>query len=266
MDSQEQTNKRKVIIEEVKSLGFIILIALIIRTFVVEPFYVPSTSMNNTLLPGDYIFSTKYSYGYSRYSMLFVNPNFWHGRALAQEPERGDIIIFRPPHKMDLRYIKRLIGLPGDKVQLVNNVVYINDKPIPREYVDTFTNKEGVSYKRFLETLPNGVKYYTLNLIDNSKNIAGFPWRYRNTEVFYVPEGKYFFLGDNRDESGDSRADLGYVPFENFIAKAQFIFFSTGEWLWLNSASIMEQVKQVPRWLASIRLERMFRTVYGLKK
>lgn len=262
MTTEIKSNKTTVL-EEIKSLGFIVLIAILIRTFIVEPFFIPSGSMKDTLLPGDYIFSTKYSYGYSKYSMLFVHPNFWHGRVLTQMPERGDIVIFRPPHRMDMRYIKRLIGMPGDKVQLINDVVYINNVPLEHKYIETFTDNKGVSYKRYLEKLPNGLEYYVLNLV-NQKSTFGLSLRYNNTEVFYVPEGQYFFLGDNRDESGDSRVDLGFVPFENFIAKAQFIFFSTGELLWLDSSTFMEQIKQVYHWITSIRFNRLFHIVYNL--
>lgn len=262
MDADTKSNKTT-ILEEAKSLGYIVLIAIIIRTLIVEPFFIPTGSMKDTLLNYDYIFSTKYSYGYSKYSMLFVHPNFWHGRVLEQKPERGDIVIFRPPHKMDLRYIKRLIGLPGDKIQLINDVVYINDIALEHKYIETFTDRNGVSYKRYLEKLPNGLEYYVLNLVHH-KNKLGLSLRYNNTKVFYVPEGHYFFLGDNRDESADSRVDLGFVPFENFIAKAQFIFFSTGELLWLDSPTFIEQIKQVYYWVTSVRFNRLFKTVYSL--
>ena len=250
--------------EEIKSFAFIILIALMIRTLIIEPFYIPSTSMKDTLLPGDYIFSTKYSYGYSRYSMLFIHPNFWKDRFLGHEPERGDIIIFRPPHASHMRYIKRLIGVPGDKIQLINDVVYLNDKPLRRDYIDTITDDDG-TYKQYAETLPNGVKYHVLQLIDNSDK-ALIRKRYSNTEIFYVPQNHYFFMGDNRDQSGDSRAEMGFVPFENFIAKAQFIFFSTGKELWLESGSAVDQALQVYHWITSVRPGRLLQNVYHTKE
>ncbi|MES2214649.1 MAG: signal peptidase I [Pseudomonadota bacterium] len=254
-------NKKAVIIAETKSFAFIILIALLIRTLIVEPFFIPSSSLKDTLLVGDYLFSTKYSYGYSRYSMLFVNPTFWKGRVLAKDPEPGDIIIFRPPHAMHMRYIKRLIGMPGDKVQLINNIVYLNDKPLKREYVGEITDQDG-AYKKYMETLPNGIKYNVLQLADLKGSIRD--GRYSNTQVFYVPDGQYFFMGDNRDQSGDSRAELGFVPFENFIAKAQFIFFSASEYLWRDSGGVLDQISQVYYWIKSIRLHRIFRSVYAL--
>ncbi len=163
---------------------------------------------------------------------------------------------------MDERWIKRLIGVPGDKIQIINNVVYINDKPLKRDYVSELVDGEEV-YKKYIETLHNGVKYNVLQL--SSTHQAVMHGKYSNTEVFYVPEGKYFFMGDNRDQSRDSRADLGFVPFENFIAKAQFMFFSTGKLLWLNTGGIIDQLLQVYHWLGSIRFDRIFRSVYSMQ-
>ena len=246
---------------EVKSLSFILFIALIIRIFVVEPFFIPSSSMKDTLFEGDYVFASKYDYGFSKYSMLFVNPDFIKGRIFAKAPERGDVIIFRPPHNMEQRYIKRLIGLPGDKVQLKNSVLYINGVAVPRDEVGTFEDKEG-SYVKYVETLPNGIKYHILQL-QNKPHDEIFQMA-NNTIEFVVPEGEYFFLGDNRDQSGDSRFQLGFVPFANFIAKARFFYFSTSERLWLESSATVDQIKQVYYWLASLRLHRFFNNVYSL--
>jgi signal peptidase I len=255
-----EQKKKMDLIKEGKSLAFIIFIALLIRTLVIEPFFIPSSSMNNTLREGDYIFSTKYSYGYSKHSLLFFTPDSLPGRILASEPKRGDIVIFRPPHAMHMRYIKRLIGMPGDKIQLRNSIVYINDEPLKREYLADLKNSDGWSSKQYKETLPNDVEYKILQVIDSgNKSIAKF----NNTPVFNVPEGQYFFMGDNRDNSNDSRADLGFVPFENFIAKAQFIFFSQGEYLWLFDSGIKEQIAQVYYWLKSVRGHRIFKSVYS---
>lgn len=246
---------------EVKSLSFILLIALVIRIFVVEPFYIPSSSMKDTLFEGDYVFASKYDYGFSKYSMLFINPDFIKGRLMAKAPERGDIIIFRPPHDMNNRYIKRLIAMPGDKVQLKNSLLYINDILVPREEIGHFEDKEG-SYIRYIETLPNGLKYHILQL----KNAPNNEMHHmaNNTTEFVVPEGQYFFLGDNRDQSGDSRFQLGFVPFENFVAKARFFYFSSDNQLWLESSTVIEQIKQVYYWLSSLRLSRFFKNVYSL--
>ena len=260
MAIQENTNtKHTTLKEEAKSLLFVAFIAIMIRTLIMEPFFIPSGSMRDTLREGDYVFATKYSYGYSKYSFLFITPEFMKGRVLESKPERGDIIIFRPPHKMDMRFIKRLIGLPGDKVQMISGVLYINDKAIDREFVGKVTNENGDEYKRYIEILPNGVKYYAQYA--TSKMRAGLS---DNTPVFNVPEGEYFFMGDNRNESDDSRANLGFVPSENLIAKAQFIFFSTKEWLWLGKGDMTDQLAQVPKWLGSMRWSRFFKSVYGL--
>ncbi|MCC8415953.1 MAG: signal peptidase I [Rickettsia endosymbiont of Gnoriste bilineata] len=251
------TNK-KTPIQEFVSFIFVIFLALMIRFFVMENFFVPTGSMKATVLENDYIFSTKYSYGYSNYSLPF-SPNIFNDRILASQPQRGDIVVFRPPNNMDIRYIKRLIGLPGDKIQLINDVVYINDKAIDRTEVGTYTSEQGRSYIKYKEILPNGVNYFSYKLKQNDRLLAN---QYGNTEIFYVPEGKYFFLGDNRDESNDSRIELGFVPFKNFIAKGQFIYFSTKEKLWQSDIGIINQIFRVGTWLASIRFNRLFTSLY----
>ena len=240
------------------SLFYVVIFALVIRVFLVELFFVPTGSMKFTILEGDYIFSTKYSYGYSRHSFPFSPPIF-NDRILATQPERGDIVIFRPPHRMDMRYIKRLIGLPGDKIKLTNDVVYINDKPIKREEAGETVSEHNHIYKKYKETLPNGVSYNAYTLANND-----IPHRFSNTETFYVPKDKYFFLGDNRDESNDSRIDLGFVPFENFIAKSQFILFSTKEFLWLDGGNITQIFTRLWTWVSNVRWNRMFTNIYSL--
>ncbi|WP_425360585.1 MULTISPECIES: signal peptidase I [unclassified Candidatus Tisiphia] len=254
------TNK-KTPIQEFSSFIFVIFLALMIRFFVMELFFVPTGSMKATVLEHDYIFATKYSYGYSNYSFPFY-PNIFNGRILASPPQRGDIIVFRPPNNMDIRYIKRLIGLPGDKIQLINDVVYINDKAIDRTEVETYTSEQGRNYIKYKEILPNGINYFSYKLKQDNHLLKN---QYGNTEIFYVPEGKYFFLGDNRDESNDSRIDLGFVPFQNFIAKGQFIIFSTKEQLWHSDIGIINQILRVGTWLASIRFNRLFTSLYADK-
>lgn len=250
--------EKKSQIKEFTSFIFVIILALMIRTFVLELFFVPTPSMKATILENDYIFSTKYSYGYSKYSLPF-SPNIISGRILASPPERGDIIIFRPPHRMDIRYVKRLIGMPGDKVQLINDVVYINDKAIERAEIGTYVSEKGKNYIKYKEILPNGVSYFSYKLQQHNPSLAN---PYGNTPIFYVPQDHYFFLGDNRDESGDSRVDLGFVPFENFIAKGQFIIFSTKEKLWNNDIGIVKQILRIGTWIASIRFDRLFMYLY----
>lgn len=203
--------------ETVKVVVQALLLALIIRTFLFQPFSIPSGSMMPTLLVGDYLFVSKWSYGFSKYSIPFSPPLF-EGRLLGSAPDRGDVVVFRKPREEDTDYIKRLIGLPGDRIQVRDGVLSINGKPVPREAVGEFVADDGTTVPQYRETLPNGVSYLTLDLSPSS---AG-----DNTREFVVPDGHYFMMGDNRDNSLDSRFDVGYVPFENLVGKAQVIFFS----------------------------------------
>jgi signal peptidase I len=250
-----EPEKKSNSLEEAKSLFYVGMIALAIRIFILELYFVPTGSMKATILENDYIFSTKYSYGYSKYSFPF-SPNIFEGRIFPSQPERGDIVIFRPPNNMDIRYVKRLIGLPGDKIQLINDVIYINDRPVERSEIGEFQDVSGQLYKKYKETLPNNVSYYSYKLVRVSQTN-----HYSNTEIFYVPSGKYFFLGDNRDESLDSRVGLGFVPFENFISKGQFVLFSTQEILWRDDKDVGENIVRFWLWLKSIRFNRIFKSL-----
>jgi signal peptidase I len=236
------------IAETVRVIFHALIIALIIRTFLFQPFNIPSGSMKETLLVGDYLFVSKYTYGYSRYSIPFSPPLF-SGRIWAGNPERGDIVVFRLPRDDSTDYIKRVIGLPGDKIQMIDGVLHINGEPVKRERIDDFIeNEEGrtTRVKRWRETLPNGVSYTTLDLIDK-----GF---YDDTQVYEVPPGQYFMMGDNRDNSTDSRvlSQVGYVPFQNIVGKAQIIFFSIHEG---------ERAWELWRWPWSVRWNRLFTIV-----
>ncbi len=243
---------------EVLSLLFVIMLALAVRTFILELFYVPTGSMKATILEGDYIFSTKYNYGYSIYSIPF-NPDIFEDRIFANTPERGDVIIMRPPHDMKERYIKRLFGLPGDKIQIIDDLIYINDEPIKRVEVGSYVDEEGINFRKFKETLPNGSSYFSYKMKYQSSKVTV---DHSNFAPYVVEPGRYFFIGDNRDNSGDSRYQLGTVPFKNFIAKGRFVLFSTEQALWDSNESFFGQIKRVGTWFMSIRFSRFFNSLY----
>ena len=216
------TNKSHGFWELVKTIVYAVLIAIAVRTFLFEPFSIPSGSMIPTLLVGDYLFVSKYSYGYSRYSLPLGLPLF-SGRLLASPPERGDVVVFKLPTDNSTDYIKRVIGLPGDRVQLRSGIVYINDEPVRRQPLGKYVLGNGSAAQTlqlYKEILPNGRAHEIIEVSDNGP--------FDNTGVYTVPEGHYFLMGDNRDSSRDSRflGEVGYVPLENLIGKAQVIFFS----------------------------------------
>jgi signal peptidase I len=236
------------IAETIKVIFHALIIALVIRTFLFQPFNIPSGSMKATLLVNDYLFVSKYSYGFSQFSFPLSLPIF-NGRILGSEPNRGDVVVFRLPKDTSTDYIKRVIGLPGDRIQVIDGVVNINGVPVKRERADDFVETEEgprpQNIKRWRETLPNGVSYYTLDLVDN-----GFA---DNTQIYNVPPGEYFMMGDNRDNSTDSRfSQVGTVPFENLVGRAQLIFFSVYEG---------ERAYEFWRWPISVRWSRLFTIV-----
>ena len=227
-----------------KTVVYAILIALVIRTFLFEPFNIPSGSMEPTLLIGDYLFVAKFSYGYSRYSLPF-GPDLFSGRIMESTPKRGDVIVFkfRRPHP-DLDYIKRMIGLPGDHIQMKEGILYINDVAVVRDKIDDYVDEQaGSRTLQYIETLPNGVKHHIIEEQGDTGSLD-------NTDVFIVPPGHYFMMGDNRDNSADSRtSEVGYVPAENLVGKAEIIFFSTdGTAHWW----------EVWKWPFAVRYSRLF--------
>jgi signal peptidase I len=231
--------------ETVKIVIQALLLALIVRTFLFQPFNIPSGSMKSTLLVGDYLFVSKYAYGYSRYSLPF-GPDLFSGRIWAAEPERGDVVVFKLPRDNSTDYIKRVIGLPGDQIQVTHGVLYINGKAVERDKVDQWVDDDGIRYDRYRETLPNGVSYLTLDREPDGPE--------DNTQVYEVPEDHFFMMGDNRDNSTDSRvlSAVGYVPFENLVGRAEVIFFSVGDG---------SPAWQFWRWPWTVRWDRMFTTV-----
>jgi signal peptidase I len=223
-------------VETVKTLAYAGLIALGVRTIAVEPFNIPSGSMIPTLLVGDFLFVSKYSYGYSRYSIPFSPPIFgWtkDGRILDSLPKRGDVVVFRYTKDTTVDYVKRVIGLPGDHIQVKGGHLFINGAEAPREALGDYEvpdNRSGtrILAKEYRETLPNGVKHDILKYSDEEHLDLGSEVDANNTTEYVVPDGELFMMGDNRDDSSDSRFmnDLGYVPVENLVGRAQFIFFS----------------------------------------
>ena len=239
--------------ETVKVVVQALLIALVVRTFLFQPFNIPSGSLIPTLLIGDYLFVSKYSYGYSKFSFP-LSPNLFSGRIVGTPPKRGDVAVFKLPLDNSTDYIKRVVGLPGDKIQLMNARLFINGQLVPREPTQkvTTTDQFGsqVEVPTYNETLPGGVTH----LIIQRDGDNGF---YSNTPVYEVPQGDYFMMGDNRDNSTDSRVapeqgGVGYVPFENFIGRAEVIFFSIRE---------DTPIWQVWRWPTQVRWGRIFTLV-----
>jgi signal peptidase I len=230
--------------ELAKTLIWAIVIAIVVRTFAFEPFNIPSGSMIPTLLIGDYLFVSKTAYGYSRFSFPWGLAPF-HGRIWAGEPNRGDVVVFRPPGDPDTDFIKRVIGLPGDKIQMKGGILQINGVPVKREKIEDFIDTSSgapIAMTQYIETLPNGVSHPIIEA-------AGDTGQLDNTPIYVVPQGDYFMMGDNRDNSNDSRVwkgyveppldeeisdpalldKVGFVPAENLIGPAKILFWSYDE-------------------------------------
>ncbi|OJW53926.1 MAG: signal peptidase I [Alphaproteobacteria bacterium 41-28] len=227
--TQQKEKHKDTLWENVKALIYAIILAVLIRTFWLQPFHIPSGSMIPTLLIGDNLFVSKTAYGYSRFSIPFGGEiNYFSGRIWAGEPKLGEIVVFRSVVEPNTDYIKRVVGLPGDRIQMKEGILYINDVRCPLEPHGEFktVNDDGTVLvaSQFVETLPNGLKHLII------KQVPFGEGTYDNTPVYHVPPGHYFMMGDNRDGSNDSRAQgvVGYIPFEYLVGRASFIFFSTG--------------------------------------
>jgi signal peptidase I len=233
-----KTGQTREVIETAKTLAYALLIALVLRVIVFQPYTIPSSSMEPGLVTGDYIVVSKWSYGWSRASIPFDLPLF-HGRILGRDPRRGDVVVFRLPRDPGETYIKRLIGLPGDRVQVVEGEVRVNGKPIPRRFTGLAEDHDapGRIVPRVVETAADGRRYVTFG---GARDGEG-----DNTQVYVVPQGSYFMMGDNRDNSLDSRwpqeVGVGFVPAENVVGRAELVMLSWREgasifkpWTWLD--------------------------------
>lgn len=229
------TRPASTLFDNVKTILYAGLIAIGIRTVAFEPFNIPSGSMIPTLQIGDYLFVSKFSYGYSRYSLPFSPPLF-SGRIFGRLPDRGDVAVFKYPRDTSIDYIKRIVGLPGDRLQMKGGQLFINGTQVARVDAGTDVAEDekgiGTQLKRYMETLPGGREHYILKASDNEP--------LDNTVEYKVPEGYVFAMGDNRDNSSDSRVmnSVGFIPVDNLVGRAEFIFFSidpTASWLqpWL---------------------------------
>ncbi len=245
----KKEKKKESVFDTIKTIIYAVLIAMLIRSLYFEPFRIPSGSMYPTLEVGDYLFVSKYTYGYSKHSFPFSLAPI-KGRIWKDAPKRGDIVVFKYPKDNRTDFIKRVIGLPGDTIQVSRGRLYINGEIVEREFVGEYLLKEYVvrpeTYQEYIETLPCGMKHRILEMSDFENKVD-------NTQKLTVPDGHYFVMGDNRDRSDDSRVHVGFVPEENLVGKARFLFFShndKGKWYkpWT--------------WPKAIRWKKLFKGLY----
>ena len=242
---------KKKIIENIKTIIYALIIALIFRSFLFQPFNIPSSSMEPTLLVGDRLFVSKYTYGYSKHSFPF-SPNFSNNRFFFKEPKRGEVIVFKTPADKNTDYIKRLIGMPGDLIQYIDGDLFINNSQVLKTKIKNYNSiiycgNEKIDINAFKEKLSNGITYTAVYRKEGS---------FKNSDKYIVPKNHYFFLGDNRDCSKDSRYlnSVGYVEKLNLVGKARMIFFSTNK----NKGNIF----QIWKWFEIIRWNRFFFIIY----
>ena len=230
-----------------KSILIAIFIALLIRSFIFEPFNIPSGSMKPNLLVGDFIFVSKYSYGFSKHSLPFSIPLIPE-KIFSNTPERGDVVVFKTPENNRTDYIKRVIGLPGDKIEIKNGIIFINGSEILRKKLNDFIDTDNKTSNKRVRMYKEYFYNKEINILDITDN--GIT---DNTQLFNVPENHFFVMGDNRDNSQDSRfiSTVGFIPYENLVGKAHFIFFS------LENARFL----QIWKWPNSIRYERIFKKI-----
>ena len=240
---------KKFLFENLLTIFYALIIAIIIRSLLIQPFYIPSSSMEPNLLVGDRIFVTKFSYGYSKHSFPFSPPIF-EGRFFYKKPKKGDVVVFKTPVDNRTDYIKRLIGVPGDSIQFIDGELYINDLQVFRNKIneskEIYCGNENLDVNYFEEKLENGRKFVTVY----RKNFS-----YQNSDKFIVPDDHFFYLGDNRDCSKDSRylSSVGYVHKDNLVGKAQIIFFS--------SDARIGSILEVWNWNKLIRFKRFFKKI-----
>ena len=240
---------KKFLFENLLTIFYALIIAIIIRSLLIQPFYIPSSSMEPNLLVGDRIFVTKFSYGYSKHSFPFSPPIF-EGRFFYKKPKKGDVVVFKTPVDNRTDYIKRLIGVPGDSIQFIDGELYINDLQVFRDKIneskEIYCGNENLDVNFFQEKLENGRKFVTVY----RKNFS-----YQNSDKFIVPDDHFFYLGDNRDCSKDSRylSSVGYVHKDNLVGKARIIFFS--------SDARIGSILEVWNWNKLIRFKRFFKKI-----